>query len=144
TRDALFASARTAIRTTSSDQLGGTELPVPLTVLLGRDDDLEALRQWMADPMPRLITLTGSGGVGKTRLAIECARAVAQEGSIHIAFVALASIRDPRLVASAIAEALGLADTSASDLPKRARAACEGRPTLLLLDNFEQVLDAVP
>jgi predicted ATPase/DNA-binding XRE family transcriptional regulator len=143
-RDALFASARAASHTTSSDQLVGLALPVPPTVLLGRDRDLEALRQWMTDPMARLITLTGPGGVGKTRLAIELARAVAGEGSTRVAFVALAAIRDPGLAASAIAEALGLADTSASDLPKRARAACEDRPTLLVLDNFEQVLDAAP
>jgi predicted ATPase/DNA-binding XRE family transcriptional regulator len=144
TRDALFASARAGSHTTSSDQLEGIALPVPLTALLGRDDDLEALRQWMADPTARLITLTGSGGVGKTRLAIEFARTVAEAGSTHVGFVALASIRDPGVAACAIAEALGLADISASDLPKRARAACEGRPTLLVLDNFEQVLDAAP
>jgi predicted ATPase len=61
-----------------------------------------------------------------------------------VAFVALAALRDPGLVACAIAEALGLADISIADLPRRARIACDGRPTLLLLDNFEQVLSAAP
>jgi len=98
----------------------------------------------MADPAARVITLTGPGGVGKTRLAIEVARAIATEGPTHVAFVALAAIRDPGLAASAIGEALGLRDVSASDLPRRARAACQDRRTLLLLDNFEQVLDAAP
>ena len=56
----------------------------------------------------------------------------------------MAAIRNPAFVASAIAEALGLADVTALDLPRRARVACEDRPTLLVLDNFEQVLDAAP
>ena len=59
-------------------------------------------------------------------------------------FVPLAVTRDLAFVASAIAEALGLSDVTPLDLPKRARVACDGRPTLLVLDNFEQVLDAAP
>src|SRR5262249_36262494 len=86
TRDALFASARAASHTTSRDQFGGVALPVPLTGLLGRDRDLEALRQWIADPVARLITLTGPGGAGKTRLAIEFARAVAEQGTTRVRF----------------------------------------------------------
>ncbi len=144
TRDALFASARAASPTTSSVESRVIALPTPLTVLRGRDHDLETLRRWIADPLARLITLTGPGGVGKTRLAIELARTIADAGSTHVAFAPLAPIRDAALAAGAIAEAIGLADISASDLAKRARAACERRPTLLVLDNFEQVLDAAP
>ena len=59
-------------------------------------------------------------------------------------FVPLAAIRNPAFVASAIAEALGLSDVTALDLPRRARVACDDQPTLLVLDNFEQVLDAAP
>ena len=59
-------------------------------------------------------------------------------------FVTLAVIRDPAFVASAIAEALGLSDVTGRDLARRARAACTGQPTLLVLDNLEQVLDAAP
>ena len=58
--------------------------------------------------------------------------------------MALAAVRNPAFVAPAIAEALGVSDVTAVDLPRRARAACDGRPTLLVLDNFEQVLDAAP
>jgi predicted ATPase len=100
------------------------------------------VRRWVADPAGRLITFIGPGGVGKTRLALEVARAIAQEGATRVAFVPLAALRDPAFVASAVAEALGLADVSARDLPNRARAACEDTPTLLVLDNFEHVLDA--
>ena len=112
---------------------------MPLTVLLGRDADVQTLRQWLADPAARLITLTGPGGVGKTRLALELARAIAAEGATRVVFVPLAAIRNPAFVASAIAEALGLSDVTARDLPRRARVACDDHPTLLVLDNFEQV-----
>jgi predicted ATPase/DNA-binding XRE family transcriptional regulator len=141
-RDAFMASARTPVHDTAIDELSGVSLPLPPTALVGREDDIQLLRQCLADPAARLITLIGPGGVGKTRLAIEIAHALAKEGAVHVTFASLAAIRDRGLVACAIAEALGLADISASDLPRRARAACEDRPTLLVLDNFEHVLDA--
>ena len=144
TRDALLASARAPAHDTAVDELSGVSLPLPLTALLGRDADVQTLRHWLADPAARLITLIGPGGVGKTRLALELARAIAEEGATRVVFVPLAAIRNPAFVASAIAEALGLADVTALDLPRRARAACDDRPTLLVLDNFEQVLDAAP
>jgi transcriptional regulator with XRE-family HTH domain len=143
TRDALLASARTPAHATAVDERSGVSLPLPLTVLLGRDTDVKTLRHWFADPAARLITLM-PGGVGKTRLALELARAIAEEGSTRVVFVPLAAIRDPAFVASAIAEALGLSDVIALDLPRRARVACDNRPTLLVLDNFEHVLDVAP
>ncbi len=144
TRDALLRSARAPVPTTAVDELNAVSLPLPLTGLLGRETDVQTLRHWLADPAARLITLIGPGGVGKTRLALELARAIADEGSTRVALASLAAIRDPALAACAIAEALGLADLTAVDLPRRARAACDGHPTLLVLDNFEQVLDAAP
>ncbi|MCI0436964.1 MAG: helix-turn-helix domain-containing protein, partial [Gemmatimonadetes bacterium] len=119
TRDALLASARAPAHATVVDELSGGSLPLPLTVLLGRDTDIQTLRHWLADPAARLITLIGPGGVGKTRLALELARAIADEGSTRVVLASLAAIRDPGFVASAIAEALGLADVTALDLPKR-------------------------
>jgi predicted ATPase/DNA-binding XRE family transcriptional regulator len=144
TRDALLASARASAHPTAGEELSSVSLPLPLTVLLGRETDVQTLRHWLADPAARLITLVGPGGVGKTRLALEVARAMVEEGSTRVAFAPLAAIRDPGLAACAIAEALGLADLTAADLPGRARAACEGHPTLLVVDNFEQILDAAP
>ena len=143
-RDTLLSSARGSAHAAAADELGGASLPLPPTVLLGRETDVQTLHQWLADPAARLITLVGPGGVGKTRLALEIARAIADEGATRVMFAALAAIRDPGLAACAIAEALGLADLSSADLPRRARAACEGHPTLLVIDNFEQVLDAAP
>ena len=142
TRDAFFGSARSPAQATAVDELTGVPLPVPLTVLLGRDADVRILRQWLADPAARLITLLGPGGVGKTRLALELARAIADGGATRVVFVPLAAIQDPAFVQSAIAEGFGLVDVTARDLPARARVACGNHSTLLVLDNFEQVLDA--
>jgi predicted ATPase/DNA-binding XRE family transcriptional regulator len=144
TRDALLASARAPAKNTLLDEVSSAPLPLALTILLGRDADVQTLRLWLADPDARLITLTGPGGVGKTRLALEIARAVAAEGRSRVLFVGLAAVRNPAFVAQSIAESLGVLDPTALDLPRRARLACEGTPTLLVLDNFEQVLDAAP
>src|SRR5258705_7599783 len=140
-RDALLGSARAPAHNAAVDELSGVSLPVALTLLLGRDADVQTLRQWLADPTARLITLTGPGGVGKTRLALEIARGIATERATRVVFVSLAATRTPAFVASAIAEALGLSDVTALDLPRRARAACHDQPTLLVLDNFEHVVD---
>jgi len=144
TRDALFESARAPAENAAVDELSGVSLPLPLTALLGRDADTQTLRQWLADPGARLITLIGPGGVGKTRLALEIARAISSEGAARVLFVPLAAAGNPAFVASAIAEAFGLPDVTAFDLPRRARVTCQDRPTLLVLDDFDYVLDAAP
>jgi predicted ATPase/DNA-binding XRE family transcriptional regulator len=141
-RDALLGSARALDHETGAGKDGGVPLPVPPTILLGRDADVKTLRQWLADQATRMISIVGPGGVGKTRLALEVARTVAADDKTRVLFVPLAAVRNSAFVAPAIAEALGLPDVAAADLPKHARAACAGRPTLLVLDNFEQVLEA--
>jgi predicted ATPase/DNA-binding XRE family transcriptional regulator len=143
-RDALMRSARAPEVNTAVEELSGGPLPLPLTALVGRDADMLTLRRWFEDPAARLITLTGPGGAGKTRLALEIARAIAAEGESRVVFVPLAAIRNPAFVVSAIAEALGLSDVTAVELPKRARKTCANHPVLLVLDNFEQVLEAAP
>jgi predicted ATPase/DNA-binding XRE family transcriptional regulator len=143
-RDAFAGSARATAGNTAADELTGVSLPLALTALLGREADVHTLRDWLADPAVRLITLTGPGGVGKTRLALEFAQSVATEGLTRVVFVPLAAIREPAFVASAIAEALGLSDITPLALPKRVRVACADQPTLLVLDNLEQVLEAAP
>src|SRR5215470_4639066 len=74
-RDALLGSARTPARDAGDPDPGGFPLPVPITPFVGRDADLQTLRGWLGDPSLRLITIIGPGGVGKTRLALEVARA---------------------------------------------------------------------
>ena len=144
TRDAFLEVARAPAQDAAVDELSDVSLPLAPTSLLGRDADLQTLRIWLVDPGTRLITLTGPGGAGKTRLALELGHAIAAEGTTRVVFVPLAAIGNPALVASAIAQALGLSDVASIDLPRHARTACTDHPTLLLLDNFEQVLDAAP
>src|SRR6478672_8122061 len=98
-RDALFESARAPAHEAAVDELTDVSLPLALTVFLGRDADGETLRRWLADPAARLITLTGPGGAGKTRLALELARTIAEEGATRVVFVPLVAIRDKALVA---------------------------------------------
>ena len=145
TRAALIASARTPAHKAAAEELSGITLPVALTTLFGRDGDLRTLRQWLTDRDRRLITLVGPGGVGKTRLALEVTRRFAEDEAIRVVFVELAAIRQATFVALTIAEALGLSDVTAADLPRHVGAACrQEQATLLVLDNCEQVLDAAP
>jgi predicted ATPase/DNA-binding XRE family transcriptional regulator len=143
-RDALLREARTPPDGPAVEELSGVSLPVPLTGVVGRDADVETLVKWLDEPRARLITLVGPGGVGKTRLALEIGRRLAEDGRVRVVFVELAGIRDPAFVGPAIAEALGLSDVTSLDLPGRVRGACTGDPVLLLLDNCEQILGAAP
>ena len=143
-RDAFLASARARAPHAAVEELASVALPAALTALIGREADVEVLWQWLADHTMRLMTLTGPGGAGKTRLALELVRGAAATGLTRVVFVPLCAVRDPGFVAPAIAQALGLTDVNARDLPTRARVACEDRSTLLVLDNFEHVLDAAP
>jgi predicted ATPase/DNA-binding XRE family transcriptional regulator len=143
-RDALVASARARAPRTAVEDLTSLALPATLTALIGREADVEVLWQWLADHTVRLMTLTGPGGAGKTRLALELVRGAVETGLTRVLFVPLSAVRDSGFVAPAIAQTLGLADVTARDLPARARVACEDRSTLLVLDNFEHVLDAAP
>ena len=142
-REALVGSSRASPPKAAAGPTRDVSLPQALTAFLGRDADLQTLRSWLSDPATRLVTLTGPGGTGKTRLALELARAN-PAGAFRVLFVGLAAVRKFAFVASAIAEALGVLDATAVDLPKRAQIACDGQSTLLVLDNFEQVLDAAP
>src|SRR5262245_61133515 len=142
-RNALMRSARTATAP-RVESAGVNLLPPLLTPLVGREADLRMLNQWLADPRVRLITLVGPGGVGKTRLALEMAHSAVVAGAQRVVFVGLASVRDSAFVASTIAESFGMIDPTETDLPRRIRAACGDAPTLLVLDNCEHVLEAMP
>src|SRR5215472_12947232 len=91
------------------------DLPVPLTAFLGREQEQAALCALLRRPDVRLLTLVGTGGVGKTRLALAVAQALLGEFANGVCFVPLAPVRDPTLVIAAVAEALGLRE--ARDLP---------------------------
>ena len=124
TRDALLASARAPAHNAAVDELSGVSLPLPLTALLGRDADVQTLRHWLADPAARLITLTGPGGVGKTRLALELARAIAARGRNPRGVRAVGRHSGSCVRRAGDRRGLGLSDVTALDLPRRARVAC--------------------
>jgi predicted ATPase/DNA-binding XRE family transcriptional regulator len=143
-RDSLIERARAPRNGTAVEELREVALPSPPTSLIGREVELQAVRGWLDDPSTRLITLIGPGGSGKTRLVLELAREIAETGQTRVVFVPLASVHDASFVGPSIAEAFGLSDVSAFDLPRRIRSACNAQPTLLVLDNCEHVLDAAP
>ncbi|GHE71496.1 SARP family transcriptional regulator [Streptomyces longispororuber] len=115
-------------------------VPVPLTPLVGRAAELDRIRELLAGS--RLVTLTGPGGAGKTRLAVEAAREVAGAGGV--CFVELAPLAGGSRVADAVLGALGVRDgfhARGGDATERLLAALEGRELLLVLDNCEHVVD---
>ena len=119
-----------------------SNLPNPSTPLLGREKELRELRNSLGKV--RLLTLTGTGGVGKTRLALEAARGAAGLFPGGGAFVALAPLEDPTLVVPNVARSLGVRETGGQTLDEALRARLRHKRTLLVLDNFEHVLDAAP
>lgn len=123
---------------------GSGTLPIPPTALIGRDRDEAAVVKLLRWEGRRLLTLTGPGGVGKTRLALQVAAAMAADFADGALFVPLAAIRDPTLVLPAIAARVGVRDLAGQTLQENITAHLQEREVLLLLDNFEQVLPAAP
>lgn len=119
-------------------------VPVPATRLIGRKRELAALTEGLSRAETRLLTLTGPAGVGKTRLAVEVARHTDDLWADGVVFVSLAPVRKPGDVVGAIIRALGLSEKAPARSVRAFIAALRDRRMLLVLDNFEQVMDATP
>lgn len=138
-RAELLAAARPP---SGAAPAGRRPIPRPLTPLIGRAGVAAALVELLERDEMQLLTLTGPGGVGKTRLALEVVRRVADTFAGGSVFVDLAPLRDPNLVIAAVAQQFGLDERAAVAVSERLAAALRGKHVLVLLDNFEHLLDA--
>jgi predicted ATPase/DNA-binding CsgD family transcriptional regulator len=124
--------------------LNARALPTPLTPLIGRQQEVANVCALLRRAQLRLLVLTGPGGIGKTRLALQVATDLRQDFLAGVCFVSLESLRDPALVAPTIATALGLRETARESVVDQLKGALSSQHLLLLLDNFEQVASAAP
>jgi predicted ATPase len=144
-----LAAIRDGFSEKPSRQVEGAaaNLPVSRTVFVGREKEAASATELLMRPDVRLLTVTGPGGIGKTRLAVEVVGGLSQHflGGIH--FVPLSPLNDPALIASAIVKSLGIRETgglSPLEILKKALQDPLAAPMLFLLDNFEHLVQAAP
>jgi non-specific serine/threonine protein kinase len=129
------------------DQAAGRtleQLPLPLTSFIGREGEVRAIGSLLDRSDVRLVTLTGPGGVGKSRLALRVAEDWSSAFTDGVAFVPLADVHDPERVAAVVAETLGVFDRIARDPVRAVQDYLASRVFLLILDNFEHLLSTAP
>ena len=137
-----FAAAHPSAASAALPSLRVRPLPADATSLIGREEAIQEVAGLVARPHVRLVTLTGLGGIGKTRLAVAAGERLVDRFGAGTAFVALATVTDPRLVLTAVAKAVG-AELAGAGSPLEALVEYFGDDRwLLILDNLEQVVDA--
>jgi non-specific serine/threonine protein kinase len=119
-------------------------LPIQPTALVDREDGVASLTAWLRRSDVRLVTLTGPGGVGKTRLGLQVAAELSDTFADGVWYVRLSRLTDPALVLPTIAQTLGLHETGSQPSEEVLQEHVRTRQLLLLLDNFEQVVGAAP
>lgn len=119
-------------------------LPTPATRLIGRERELDEVERLLSLPDVRLVTITGPGGIGKTRLALEAGARASAQFANGVVFIGLAALSDHALVTPTIAEALGIKEQAGATLAQTLADALRSQELLLVLDNLEQVLEAAP
>ena len=129
--------------TRDSSDARPNNLPIQVTSLLGREREVERIRDLLLQDQVRLVTLTGPGGTGKTRLALQVAADLMDRFADGVFFVDLAPIADPSLIAATIAPVLGVPERGEHLLDDLKRHV-QSRTLLLVLDNFEQILAGAP
>jgi DNA-binding SARP family transcriptional activator/predicted ATPase len=121
-----------------------SKLPYPTTPLIGREEELQVLKHFFADPDSRLINILGPGGIGKTRLAVECGRLASLEGSRlfmnGVFFIPLESVSEPERLFAAIAQRLSYTFEEEADPQDQLLHHLKDKELLLILDNFEQII----
>ena len=145
-RDLTAVRDRLAEASTRPSESRPNNLPVQRTAFIGREHEATALRQLLRRGDVQLVTLTGPGGIGKTRLALQVAADTAAEFPGGVCFVALSAVSDRALIASAIAQAMGVRQTGSQSSQESLQQYVSGidQPMLLLLDNFEHLVSAAP
>ena len=119
-------------------------LPAHLTPLIGREQEVAAACTLLRRPEVRLVTLSGTGGIGKTRLGLQIATELVNDFADGVCFVPLAPLSDPELVVPTIAQMFEIKEAGDWPLLERLQAHLQEKQLLLLLDNFEQILSAAP
>ncbi len=143
----LFPQAATPVKgekAATGSPMRFQNLPLLLEPLIGREQQEQAISAFLLRPEVRLLTLTGTAGIGKTRLAIQVATDLNEIFTQGVCLVQLAPISDFNLVIPSIAQTLGLRDVEEYSLFESLKAFLQDKHLLLLLDNFEQVLEAAP
>jgi predicted ATPase/transcriptional regulator with XRE-family HTH domain len=141
---AQFAALAHRLRRHAAAPDARPNLPVPLTPIIGREGEVAALRALLQGAGTRLVTLIGPAGVGKTRLGLQVAAEYLGDAGDGVTFVALAAVTHPGGVVPAIAQALGVGESRGAALIADLQRYLRDRRLLLLLDNFEQVIEAAP
>jgi predicted ATPase/class 3 adenylate cyclase len=124
--------------------VSATNLPLPTNRLIGRDSDRARLRELLLDNDARLVTVTGSGGTGKSRLAVQVGLDLLEEFPNGLFFVELAPFADPQFVVPELARILGVRESTREPLLETIAQSLRDKRLLLVIDNFEHLLEAAP